>query len=135
MPAPVDTRLPGAGGYPVSGLYDLNPDKRGVVDNYVTAADRYGRQIEHWNGIDAVVTVTRSRLMIQGGLSTGRTSTDVCSLASQLPERSALPSWPRERGSVGSSAEQAAIRTQAINDARTAASALIETISRWWGRD
>ena len=84
--APSDVRLPGNGGYTVGGLYDLNPDKVGAVDNYVTSADRYGRQIEHWNGVDAGVAVTLSRLLVRGGVSTGRTSADLCDVASRVPE-------------------------------------------------
>ena len=84
--APVDSRLPGGGGHTVDGLYDLNPDKRGQVDNYVTSADRYGRQIEHWNGVDVGVDVRQTRLLVRGGVSGGRTSTDVCDIAAKLPE-------------------------------------------------
>jgi Carboxypeptidase regulatory-like domain len=84
--APIDPRLPGGGGYTVDGLYDLNPDKRGQVNNYVTSADRYGRQIEHWNGVDVAVDVRQSRLLVRGGVSGGRTSTDACEIASQVPE-------------------------------------------------
>jgi hypothetical protein len=84
--APVDGRLPGGGGFTVDGLYDLNPDKRGAVDNYVTSANQYGRQIEHWNGLDAGVAVTLSRLLVRGGVSAGRTSADLCDVAAQLPE-------------------------------------------------
>jgi hypothetical protein len=84
--APRDIRLPDGGGYVVGGLFDLNPDKRGAVANYVTGADRYGRQIEHWNGIDAGVSIRLARLMMQGGVSSGRSTVDLCDLASQLPE-------------------------------------------------
>jgi hypothetical protein len=84
--APIDGRLPGGGGYVVGGLVDLNPEKRGLVDNYVTAAARYGRQIEHWNGIDAGVSVRLPRVLVQGGISSGRTSVDVCDIAVRLPE-------------------------------------------------
>jgi hypothetical protein len=84
--APIDPRLPGGGGYPVGGLYDLDPSKRGQVDNYVTAAARYGRQIEHWTGADLTLSIRLPGLTVQGGVSGGRTASDTCEIARQLPE-------------------------------------------------
>jgi hypothetical protein len=85
--APADPRLPGGGSYVVDGLFNLNPGKVGIVDNYTTFASNYGNQIEHWNGIDGTVNVRpRTGLLLQGGLSTGRTSTDNCQILAQLPE-------------------------------------------------
>ena len=84
--APADSRLPGGGGYAVGGLYDLNPNKRGQVDNFITAADHYGRQVEHWNGLDVSLDVRLPNALVRGGISAGRTSTDVCDLAATLPE-------------------------------------------------
>lgn len=84
--APPDPRLPGGGGYAVDGLFDLNPDKRGVVDNFVTSADTYGHQSETWNGGDFTVDVRTSHLFARGGVSTGRTSTDMCDVAARVPE-------------------------------------------------
>lgn len=87
--APADTRLPGGGGYAVAGLYDLKPAAFGrPADNFITYADNFGKQIEHWNGIDITVNARpRPGLMFQGGTSTGRTTTDDCDIVDDLPER------------------------------------------------
>jgi hypothetical protein len=85
--APVDPRLPGGGGYLVTGLYDLTPAKFGLpVNNLRTYSDNYGKQIEHWNGVDASVNARVRGVLFQGGLSTGRTITDNCQVVSNVPE-------------------------------------------------
>ena len=48
----------------------------------------FGKQIEHWNGVDVTVNARpRPGLMFQGGTSTGRTTTDDCDIVDDLPER------------------------------------------------
>jgi hypothetical protein len=79
--APLDPRLPGGGGYVTNGFYNLNPDKVGAVNNYITFADGFGGLLEHWNGIDATVNLRLPpAVVLQGGLSSGRTSTDSCAI-------------------------------------------------------
>jgi hypothetical protein len=90
--APVDPRLPGGGGYAVSGLYDIRPAKFGVAsDDYLTFADNYGKQTRHWNGFDVTISARpRGGLMFQGGTSTGRQSSDNCEVLAKLPENDPL---------------------------------------------
>ena len=85
--APSDPRLPGGGGYVISGLSDVSPAKFGQVDNFVTLAKNYGTQTEMWQGIDLTMNARpRSGLLVQGGISAGRTVRDSCEILRQLPE-------------------------------------------------
>lgn len=84
LPVRADPRLPISG--VVSGFANVNPARFGLVDNYVTAAGHYGKQIEHWNGVDVTVNAQLQTLLLQGGVSTGRQSTDNCDIAGKLPE-------------------------------------------------
>jgi hypothetical protein len=83
--APVDPRLPNGGGYVISGLYNLNPSKFGVAsDNYTTFASDFGKQTETWNGFDFSLNARLTGgVTLQGGVSTGRTVTDNCEVASK----------------------------------------------------
>jgi hypothetical protein len=83
---PTDSRLPGGGGQTISGLYDLNPDKLGQVNNVIRTSEFYGGgQINHWNGFDILVNArTGKGILLQGGLSDGKTVTDNCKIVAKI---------------------------------------------------
>jgi hypothetical protein len=89
--APVDPRLPGGGGYTVTGFPVIKPTTGfgGFVtnQNVVKLSDDVGRQIEHWNGVDVNLNARlQGGFFGSGGFSTGRTSTDNCDIVNKLPE-------------------------------------------------
>jgi hypothetical protein len=84
--APVDPRLPGGGGYVVSGLYDVAPDKAGQVSNRFSDSRNYGRWYQYFHGIDATMNLRAGRATVIGGMSTGQTVADNCDVRARLPE-------------------------------------------------
>ena len=89
LTAPANPGLPGGGGYVVSGLYDLNPSKFGTpADNFITFSDSFGKETKRWNGVDVILNARpRDGILLRGGVSSGRTSTDNCEIVTQLPEQ------------------------------------------------
>jgi hypothetical protein len=85
--APTDPRLPGGGGYTLTGFYDVVPTKAGQVQNLNALSDDYGSQFENWNGVDLTVDARlRNGLTFQGGFSTGKVMEDNCEIVAKLPE-------------------------------------------------
>ena len=85
--APNDSRLPGGGNYALADLNDLNPNKVGQNQTITTSSSNYGKQVEHWDGIDLSAQARLgSGTYLQGGVSTGRTTTDNCEILTKLPE-------------------------------------------------
>ena len=86
--APLDPRLPDGGGYTVPGFVNLNPAAFGrPANNLWTLADNYGKQIEHWNGVDMGVNGRlKNGVIFQVGMGIGRTSTDNCDILDDVPE-------------------------------------------------
>jgi hypothetical protein len=77
----------GAAGRVTGNFYDVNPNKFGLVDNYNTLARKYGKQYEHWNGVDVTINARlTSGLRLQGGYATGKQTTDNCEIRRALPE-------------------------------------------------
>jgi hypothetical protein len=87
LTAPRDPRLPDGGGYTLNGLYNVKPESFGQTQNYNTLSDKYGKQVEHWNGFDLDLNARlQNGLMFQAGLSSGRTTEDNCEIVEKLPE-------------------------------------------------
>jgi hypothetical protein len=85
--APADPRLPGGGGYQVSGLYDVVPEKFGQVENLVTDSERFGGWSQRFSGVDVRVNLRVGRsVILVAGTSTGQTVADSCGVRARLPE-------------------------------------------------
>ena len=81
--APDDPRLPDGGGYLSAGSTTSTRTRRGRSTT-TSLGDDYGKQIEHWNGVDVTVNARLGQAaLLQGGLSTGRTTTDNCEIAAE----------------------------------------------------
>jgi hypothetical protein len=77
--APTSPDLPGGGGYPVCGLYDINPLKLGQIQNNVTLARNFGGIVDHYMGFDIGVNARfGAGTFVQGGLNAQRRVYDVC---------------------------------------------------------
>ena len=82
LPVPADPRLPISG--TVTGFSDVNPAQFGLVDTFVTAAKNFGKQTQHWNGMDATIDARIQNVLLQGGVSTGRESRNDCEVRAKL---------------------------------------------------
>jgi Carboxypeptidase regulatory-like domain len=86
--APTDPRLPGGSGQQICGLYDLNPAKFGLVDNFVTKLDAFGSRSEVFNGVDVTLNWRLPNTgLLSGGVAFGRTVVDECDLVVDSPQK------------------------------------------------
>jgi hypothetical protein len=78
--APNDSRLPShVSARQICGLYDLNPNQFGRVDNRVELASKYGDQTEVFSGVEAGFSVRfGGNGMLQGGVSSNTRTSDRC---------------------------------------------------------
>jgi hypothetical protein len=77
--APVNQNLPGGGGYPVCGLYDIKPQFQGQVRNIRRLASHYGGITDVSSGFDVNVSARPwSGTYVQGGIAAGKRHYDVC---------------------------------------------------------
>jgi hypothetical protein len=84
---PVDPRLPDGGGQTLGSLYNVKPEKFGEEQNLNTLSDKYGKQIEHWNGVDFSINARlQNGITLRGGVATGKRVEDNCEVVAKLPE-------------------------------------------------
>jgi len=83
--APVDTRLPGGGGYQICDLWDIKPAQfLTPPDNIVVQADSVGTASEVYNGVDVTINARLpNHILLQGGLNSGRTAINHCDIVAQ----------------------------------------------------
>jgi hypothetical protein len=76
--APVDPRLPGGGGYPVTFLTRNTNSLLGANDPYYTTTSDFGDETHYWHGVEVAVNARVFGMVLQGGTSTGRGVSDTC---------------------------------------------------------
>jgi hypothetical protein len=78
--APVDPRLPGGGGYPITNYVLTQAASNRGASNYITLSTDYGpERTDYWHGVDVTLNARlRNQLNLQVGTSTGRAITDNC---------------------------------------------------------
>jgi hypothetical protein len=88
LTVPANSLLPGGGGYTLTGLYNVKPEAFSrPAQNLNTLSDNYGKQTEHWNGIDVTLNARlQNGLTLQAGTSTGKSVYDNCEIVAKLPE-------------------------------------------------
>jgi carboxypeptidase family protein len=86
LTVPTDSRL-STSGETINGLYNVVPAKFGQVQNLNTLSDKYGKQIDHWNGFDISLNARlQNGLTLQGGVGSGKQIEDNCEVVAKLPE-------------------------------------------------
>ena len=84
LPIPADARLPN--GLQSVLIQDVNADVFSLpAQNLVTAASNFGNEWQHWNGADFATNVRLGAVLMQGGVSIGRQSSDNCEIVAKVP--------------------------------------------------
>jgi Carboxypeptidase regulatory-like domain len=76
--APSDPKLPGGGGYPVCGLYNITPTKYNDNQSVVKDTDEFGKFTSTNDFVNVTIDARLKRNILGGGFDTGRTVRDRC---------------------------------------------------------
>jgi carboxypeptidase family protein len=72
-------------------LTAFDPNRVVQALNLTTRASNYGDQIERWHGLDFTVNARPANgVLVFGGVSTGKTTSDLCEVAAKVPESLAM---------------------------------------------
>lgn len=127
--APQDPRLPGGGGYTISGLYDVAPALFGQISDLITDSRKHGDWYQHYNGLDVTLNVrTQAGLTLQGGTSVGQTVSDACDVRRNLPELSVTIGAGLQGSSVSPTSPYCHVATGFLNQLRGLASYIVPRI-------
>ena len=94
--APSDSRLPGGGGFEICGLFDIKPEKFGLIETHIVPASRFGDESQVYNGVEAKVNLRRGRHLLSGGVISGAEVRDRCYVVNspqELRNCRVAPSW------------------------------------------
>jgi hypothetical protein len=84
--APLDSRLPGGGGYPITMWFMTAAAAARPAVNYITLSTDFGSErTDYWHGVDLTLNARlRNQLVLQVGTSTGKGVIDNCSTAALI---------------------------------------------------
>src|SRR5262249_52620304 len=84
--APVDSRLPGGGGYPINVYTLTSAAAARPADNYITFETDYGpARTNYWQGVDVTLTARlKGATTLQFGTTTGRAINDTCATITKV---------------------------------------------------
>jgi hypothetical protein len=86
--APSDSRLPNGGGYPVSTLYNVNPNVFGQSNLLIKPTSEVGDDTRVFDGVDVTFNLRNARgITFSGGTSTGKVVNDWCEIRAAVPEQ------------------------------------------------
>ena len=83
--APMDSRLPGGGGYTINDLQDVTNAKFGATSNYEVFTSNFGKDVRYFHAVDANVRGQLRNVTMRLATSTGRQVTDTCELIYDSP--------------------------------------------------
>ena len=116
----------------ISGLYDQNF----VVSprNVVKSASNFGAQYGHWNGIDLNVDARlQNGLLLQGGVSTGKTMSDNCAIVAAVPESLNVAVPTGVQAPIAAAGPLTAVLLPPGDALSTSVEGTASYLTPWWG--